>query len=60
MLEKVISGAQVGSDISGLRAAKTLGIPTGGTMPYGYRTKAGNRPEYALEYLVFIYWWISK
>jgi hypothetical protein len=37
----VISGAQVGADIAGLRAAKACGIPTGGWMPKGFRTLNG-------------------
>jgi predicted Rossmann-fold nucleotide-binding protein len=45
-IAKVISGGQTGVDIAALRAAKALGIPTGGTMPKGWRTLAGPRPEY--------------
>lgn len=41
MLEMVISGAQIGADIAGLRAAHACGIPTGGVMPKGFRTKEG-------------------
>jgi len=44
---KVISGGQTGVDISALRAAQHLGIPTGGWMPKGFRTQIGPRPKYA-------------
>jgi hypothetical protein len=50
MIKKVISGGQTGADIAGLIAAKKLGIPTGGTMPKGFRTLKGPRPEYAKLY----------
>jgi hypothetical protein len=36
-LKKVISGGQSGADRSGLDAAKTFGIPTGGTAPKNYK-----------------------
>lgn len=41
---KVIAGGQTGADLGGLRAAKILGIPTGGTMPLGFKTELGPRP----------------
>lgn len=47
---KVISGCQTGADEAGLRAAKALGISTGGTMPKGYKTQAGPRPDWAELY----------
>jgi len=47
---KVISGGQCGADIAGLRAAKRLGLQTGGWMPKGFRTLNGLRPEYAEQY----------
>jgi len=47
---KIISGAQTGGDIGGLRAAQQLGIETGGTMPKGWRTADGAKPEYAQEF----------
>lgn len=50
MVRKVISGAQIGADIAGLRAAKALGLETGGWMPRGFIAKDGPHPEYALEY----------
>lgn len=50
MIRKIISGAQTGADIGGLIAAKKLGIETGGTMPKGFRTLDGPKPEYAKLY----------
>jgi len=50
MLAKVISGGQTGADLAGLRAAKAAGLETGGWMPKGYRTEAGNRPAMAVLY----------
>lgn len=47
---KVISGGQVGADIAGLRAAKALGIETGGWMPKGWKARDGKHPEYAELY----------
>lgn len=47
LLARVRSGAQTGVDIAALRAAVALGLPTGGTMPHGWRTHAGPRPSYA-------------
>ena len=47
---KIISGGQIGADIAALRAAKRLGLETGGWMPKGFRTKDGDHPEYAQEY----------
>lgn len=47
---RIIAGGQVGVEIAALRAAQALGIPTGGTMPKGFRTEAGLCPHYAAEY----------
>jgi len=47
MVKKIISGGQTGADYAGLVAAKTLGIPTGGTAPAGYKTENG--PNYDLK-----------
>lgn len=52
-LIKIISGGQVGADIAALRAAKSLGVETGGYMPHGYKTAQGNKPEYAELYGMF-------
>lgn len=51
MIEKVISGGQTGADQAGWRAAKALGIPTGGWMPLGLRTEDGSRPDLARLYI---------
>jgi hypothetical protein len=50
MVERVISGGQTGADQAGLAAAKRLGIPTGGTMPKGWLTETGPRPDLASAY----------
>ncbi len=50
MLEKVISGAQTGADRAGLDVAKKFGIPTGGTMPFGYKALDGCHPKFREEY----------
>lgn len=42
MLEKIISGGQTGVDQAALYAAESLGITTGGWMPKGFKTDAGN------------------
>ena len=49
-VRKIISGGQIGADIAGLRAAKYLGLQTGGWLPHGWKTAHGARPEYAKEY----------
>ncbi len=56
MIAKVVSGAQTGVDIAALRAARSLGIPTGGTMPRGWRTLDGPRPGYAALYGAVEHW----
>jgi hypothetical protein len=50
MLEKVISGGQTGADIAGVMTAYRFGIATGGTMPKGFLTQAGPKPEWAAKY----------
>lgn len=47
MIERVITGGQTGADQAGWRAAKAARIATGGWMPRGYWTEAGERPEFA-------------
>src|SRR5262249_49024619 len=42
MLERIISGGQTGADQGGLRAAKKLGIATGGWAPKGWATEDGS------------------
>jgi Circularly permutated YpsA SLOG family len=44
MLRRVISGGQTGADLAGLRAARKVGLETGGTAPKGYLTERGPRP----------------
>jgi nucleotide-binding universal stress UspA family protein len=50
ILEKIISGGQTGADQAGWRAAKALGISTGGWMPKGFLTEDGPRAELAKQY----------
>ena len=50
MLELVISGGQTGVDQAALKAAKTLGIKTGGTAPMFYRTEKGHEGELLKRY----------
>ena len=42
----IISGGQTGADQAGLRAAKALGLTTGGLMPKGFLTEDGPRPQF--------------
>lgn len=44
VLKKLISGGQEGSDFGSLKAAKKMGVPTGGTAPKGFLTEAGSNP----------------
>lgn len=46
VIRKIISGGQTGADIAGVTAAKTFGIETGGTLPKGFTTLEGKKPEY--------------
>lgn len=50
MLRLVISGGQTGADQAAWRAARALGIATGGTMPKGYMTEAGPQPGLASDF----------
>lgn len=45
-LKRIVSGGQTGADIAGLEVAKKFGLETGGTMPFGYLTLDGCKPEY--------------
>jgi hypothetical protein len=47
---KVISGGQTGADQAGLRAAKAVGLETGGWLPYGCRTLKGECRDLLIEY----------
>lgn len=49
-MKKIISGFQTGVDIAAIIAAEKNKIETGGTIPKGFRTQEGNRPEYATLY----------
>lgn len=47
---KIISGGQTGADQAGWRAARSLGLPTGGWMPRYFETEDGPRLEFAQVY----------
>lgn len=49
-LVRVISGGQVGADQAALRAARYLGLETGGVASKGYRTSAGSQRELLASY----------
>lgn len=53
MIEKVISGAQTGADVAGLKAAKACDILTGGFIPKRYKTLDGPKPEYEELYTFY-------
>lgn len=46
----IISGGQTGADQGGLRAAKDLGLGTGGYAPKGWKTEDGPAPWLGTEY----------
>jgi hypothetical protein len=50
MLEKIISGGQTGADQAGWRAAQAFGVATGGSIPKGFLTEDGARPEFAAQF----------
>lgn len=50
IIARAISGCQTGTDVGSLRAAKSRSVPTGGTMPKGFRTLIGPKPEWAREF----------
>lgn len=47
---KVVSGGQTGADQAGWRAARAVGLATGGWMPREFATEDGPRPEFAGEF----------
>lgn len=47
MAGRVVSGGQTGADQAGLRAARSVGIPTGGWAPAGWMTEDGPAPRLA-------------
>jgi hypothetical protein len=50
MIKKIISGGQTGADQGALRAAKSLGLQTGGFAPRGFATEDGYLPALAVEF----------
>ncbi|HUZ75772.1 MAG TPA: putative molybdenum carrier protein [Stellaceae bacterium] len=42
---KIISGGQTGADQGALKAARRMGLRTGGAAPKGYLTELGPRPD---------------
>ncbi len=49
-LSKIVSGGQTGVDQAALRAAKRLGLATGGWAPREFRTLDGPRPDLGSEF----------
>lgn len=49
-LLKVISGGQTGADRAALKAARAVGLQTGGWMPRGFYAKDGYHPDFATLY----------
>lgn len=47
---KIVSGGQTGADQAGWRAARAVGLATGGWMPRDYATEDGPRPGFAAEF----------
>jgi len=47
---KIISGGQTGADIAGVEVALKHGFETGGSMPRGWITLKGSRPDYKNTY----------
>lgn len=52
----VISGGQTGSDQGCLRAARSLGIATGGYAPRGYHTEEGPAPWLGTDFGLLEHW----
>lgn len=52
----IISGMQSGADQGCLRAARTLGIATGGYAPKGYLTEGGPDPAFGKEFGLLEHW----
>jgi predicted Rossmann-fold nucleotide-binding protein len=50
MLDRVITGGQTGVDQAAWRAAKSVGLSTGGWMPRGFLTEAGPRPGFSGDF----------
>jgi predicted Rossmann-fold nucleotide-binding protein len=49
-LVQVISGGQTGVDQAAWRAAQRAGLETGGSMPLGFLTEEGPRPEFGQRF----------
>ncbi len=50
MLDKIISGGEAGASQAGWRAAKAVGVATGGSMRKGFLTDDGCHPEFAAQF----------
>ncbi len=50
MIKTIISGGQDGADLAGLVVGNKFGLKTGGTMPLGFKTLSGPKPEYEKLY----------
>ncbi|HWB11765.1 MAG TPA: putative molybdenum carrier protein [Pirellulales bacterium] len=50
MLIRIITGGQTGADQAAWRTAGTFGIATGGSMPCGFLTEDGPRPQFAQRF----------
>ena len=50
MLDKIISGGQIGGDQVSVMVAAEFGLKTGGIMPEGWRTESVPNPEFGLKY----------
>jgi Circularly permutated YpsA SLOG family len=50
MLEKIVSGGEPGANQAGWRAAKAVGVSTGGWMRQGFLTEQGRHPEFAEQF----------
>jgi prophage tail gpP-like protein len=49
-IKKIISGGQTGADQAALKAARALGLLTGGTAPKGFLTSAGRNVSLGTEF----------
>ncbi len=49
-ITSIISGGQTGADIGGLRAARRLGLSTGGWAPQGWATLDGPAPQLGVDF----------
>jgi hypothetical protein len=50
MLDKILSGGQVGAEQAAWRAAKAYGVASDGWMPRGFLAEDGPHPEFAQQY----------